>query len=258
MVTIRDPGIQVDPVERILDRLSGVRPSGEGYAAQCPGHEDRHASLTIGRGPDGRALVHCHAQSGCTAETIMGSIGMALADLFPQGQGRNDGSDSRLARPTADVGRAKRESVQARARSRKETRRIKYDIRECNGTLAARHVRVEYDDGGKDFLWERPNGESGLNGRPIATLPLYRSEDLASLADGCTVVLCEGEKACLALLDAGIPAVATVTGAKATPTSDVLRCLTRFDVVLWPDHDNAGHAHMHMVAERLLALEARS
>ncbi|MCC6223447.1 MAG: hypothetical protein IT201_08160 [Thermoleophilia bacterium] len=66
---------------RLLGRLEGVRRSGDGWTARCPAHEDRHASLSVGEGADGRALVHCHA--GCPAESVVRSVGLALADLFP-------------------------------------------------------------------------------------------------------------------------------------------------------------------------------
>jgi len=56
------------------------------------------------------------------------------------------------------------------------------------------------------------------------------------------------------LWGADIAAVGTVTGAKQPPSIDVLRCLTRFDVVVWPDNDDAGRAPMHGVAERLISL----
>ena len=35
------------PVERILDRLSGVKKSGKGWSAPCPAHDDRRPSLSV-------------------------------------------------------------------------------------------------------------------------------------------------------------------------------------------------------------------
>ena len=73
------------------------------------------------------------------------------------------------------------------------------------------------------------------------------------------MVVCEGEKACLALVGPGIPAVATVTGAKKkVPSDDVLRCLLRFEIVLWPDNDDDGRVHMREVAKRLMVMGALS
>ena len=70
-----------DPVENLVNHLEGVRKSGNGYSAKCPAHEDRHASLTLSTGNDGRALVKC--QAGCATRDIVAAIGLTMADLFP-------------------------------------------------------------------------------------------------------------------------------------------------------------------------------
>jgi hypothetical protein len=64
----------------ILSRFSGVRPTASGYAARCPAHEDRTASLVISTGDDLRTLVHCHA--GCSVPEILTKIGLEPKDLF--------------------------------------------------------------------------------------------------------------------------------------------------------------------------------
>jgi hypothetical protein len=51
--------------------------------AGCPAHDDRHPSLSVGEGTDGRVLLHCH--TGCDPTTILGSIGMSWTDAFPVG-----------------------------------------------------------------------------------------------------------------------------------------------------------------------------
>ena len=69
-----------DAVGRLLDRLSGVRPTGPGrWIARCPAHEDRSPSLSI-RDIDDRVLVHCFA--GCGVGDVLSSVGLTLADLY--------------------------------------------------------------------------------------------------------------------------------------------------------------------------------
>lgn len=46
-----------NPVDLILSRLEGTKRYGDGYTAKCPAHQDRHASLSVCEGDDGRALV---------------------------------------------------------------------------------------------------------------------------------------------------------------------------------------------------------
>lgn len=69
---------------KLLDRLSGVRRNGpDQWTARCPAHEDSSPSLAIKELPDGRLLIHCHA--GCGGSEIMESVGLTLADLYPEG-----------------------------------------------------------------------------------------------------------------------------------------------------------------------------
>jgi putative DNA primase/helicase len=217
-----------DPVALLLDRLEGVRRSGQGWDARCPGHEDRHASLSVAAGGDGRALLTCHA--GCPVEAVVGALGLGMADLYP----RTNGSAG-PARP-------------ARARDR-ETR---YRARLADGSHAAdliEHVRVDRPDGTKRMWWER-NGRKGLRGLSPSAFALYGIEDLVARRPD-HVVLVEGEKAADALRLAGVTAVGTVTGAGAIPSRDALLAFVGTHVILWPDADDAGVSHMARIATEL-------
>lgn len=67
-------------VARLLDRLSGVRPTGTGrWLAHCPAHEDRSPSLSI-RDVGDRVLVHCFG--GCAVDDVLSAVGLTLADLY--------------------------------------------------------------------------------------------------------------------------------------------------------------------------------
>jgi hypothetical protein len=76
----------MSPVDRLLERLELAKKSGKGWTARCPAHEDRHASLSVHEGDDGRVLVKCFA--GCSAENIVAALGLELRDLFSEGEGR--------------------------------------------------------------------------------------------------------------------------------------------------------------------------
>jgi hypothetical protein len=130
-----------------------------------------------------------------------------------------------------------------------------YAVRTRDGTLVAEHVRIEDGaSGGKRFSWRRPNGRSGLNGVKTADLPLYGVHDLPQGTPALPVVIVEGEKARDALAQRGVCAVGTVTGASGTPSDEVLRLLAGMDVILWPDADAPGRAHMRHIGSRLTAL----
>jgi hypothetical protein len=196
----------------------------------CPVHDaakNGRPDLSVA-GDDRQPLVYCH---------VCGKPGQAalIAELKARGLWS---------------GRAREKKER-----RTETGRTSWHVRDVTGIVQAVHERIDYLDGSKSFVWRRPGGGTGLNGRKTASLPLYGSEQLDGLPSGTTVVLCEGEKAADAARRLGKVALGTVTGA-GNPIHDdaVLRTLTPFDIVLWPDNDDTGRAHMVEIGRRLLAL----
>lgn len=87
------------PVERVVWALAvrGRRPrrSGMGWTSLCPVHEDRHPSLSVREGDDGRALVRCHA--GCEFRAIIAALGLKPGDL------KRDDHQARQRRTMAGV-----------------------------------------------------------------------------------------------------------------------------------------------------------
>jgi DNA primase len=70
-------------VEDFLSRLHRVKPTGRGtWLACCPAHDDRNPSLSIRETDDGRILLKCFP--GCSADEIVGAVGLELHDLFPE------------------------------------------------------------------------------------------------------------------------------------------------------------------------------
>ncbi len=82
-------GMTPAPIDLLAEALDGrdllVSRRRDQITARCPCHDDRNASLSVGVGRDGRALVHCHA--GCDSLDVLDGLGLAWPDLFP-----NDGS----------------------------------------------------------------------------------------------------------------------------------------------------------------------
>ena len=229
-------------VEELAHALGGAQRTTEGWKCLCPAHDDARPSLYLKAG-DKQPIVFVCRSVGCTQDAIIDAIkarGLSLNATAPP-------------KATAPKGASC------------ETARITYRICDRNGNLVAEHMRVELADyqtgeNWKDFFWRR-NGANGLKGLRVTSLPLYRTEILASLPDGATVVITEGEKAADALVHGGFNAVGTVTGAKQEK-GDVhddaaLAPLLRFRLVLWPDNDDIGRAHMARHAAALKRLGAR-
>lgn len=77
----------------ILDRLTSVRPSSNGWMAKCPAHEDRQNSLSVHH-REGKWLLKCHA--GCAWEAIVAALGITPGDLFDPREGE------RVCQPNKD------------------------------------------------------------------------------------------------------------------------------------------------------------
>lgn len=195
-----------------LAKFPDARKVGGHYMARCPTHSDTTASLAI-KERDGKILIHDFG--GCEPEQVTAAVGVSWGDLF------NDNGAS-----------------------------PRYNIRDHSGALLAIHARHD-EAGRKSFVWEDSSGSAGLNGTSPADLPLYGAESVSGWDMDAPVVVAEGEKAALALMAAGVQAVGTVCGASSTPSDESLKVLTANDVVLWPDADEAGMAHMRRIGASL-------
>src|SRR5215213_2879128 len=87
-------------------------------------------------------------------------------------------------------------------------------------------------------------------------LPLYRSEHVGGWPEDVPVIVEEGEKATDALANVYPAVVGTVTGAESTPGPEALEVLRGRRVVLWPDNDGPGRAHMERIGAMLQGIAA--
>ena len=80
-------------VQTLLDRLSGVKSSGQGkWNAKCPAHADKSPSLSICELSDGRVLLHCFAQCGAIA--VLESVGLGWTTYSPKAGSRRAPEDT--------------------------------------------------------------------------------------------------------------------------------------------------------------------
>src|SRR5215217_5828585 len=78
--------------ESVLNRLTVASRNGDKATAFCPAHADRNRPSLSVRAEDSRVLLHCFV--GCKAEDIVGAIGLAMSDLFEEGNGWKAGGCS--------------------------------------------------------------------------------------------------------------------------------------------------------------------
>ena len=57
----------------ILEKLQGVKKSGNEFKALCPAHDDKNPSLSITE-KDGKTLLYCHA--GCSQQAVLDALDM--------------------------------------------------------------------------------------------------------------------------------------------------------------------------------------
>jgi hypothetical protein len=219
-------------LERVLERLDGIKRRNGYVMARCPAHDDRHASLSIRKTPDGKVLLKDHG--GCAVEEVLEAAGLTWQDLYSK-----NGHGARHA-PTPHTS---------------------WEIRNATGQLVAAHHRMDKGAEGKQVWWRGPNGERTLSeiGLGTADLPLYRSEYAQDWPEDVSVIVTEGEPAADALAAVYPATLATVTGASKIPGPEALEVLRGKRVVLWADNDEEGRAHMRRVAEALqgVATEVR-
>ena len=186
-----------------------MRRCGSGWTARCPSHEDRHASLSVAEGNDGRALLKCFA--GCTAEAIVAAIGLELSDLFPAGGG---GSYPRRETSTPQ------HSAGCTLASYAEAKRLPIDfLRELGLSdftyLGSSAVRVPYFNAGGEeaavryrLALVKGDGEDGrFRWQKGSKSLLYGLNRIAHAHKAGYAILAEGESDCHVLWHAGYPAL---------------------------------------------------
>lgn len=201
------------------------RKAGNGWLVLCPAHNDTDPSLWI-TPSKGNFIADWTCQAGCSREAVLKAKGLTWNDVRCNSH-----------KPSEVV------------------RRLEYTIRNTSGQDIATHIRLEYDNGEKSFLWER-NGGSGLGGLRVADLPLFNSEKISRHSENTPSVVCEGEQAAAALERLGVLSLGTVTGANSTPSIEAFRPIAQRSgpVYLWADNDTSGKSHMEKIASLLQAL----
>ena len=218
----------IPPLQDAINALQqrGCKPvkSGYGYQAYCPIHEadgqGHHPSLTIKAGDTVPVVVHCHA--GCDGTAILKALGI---------------------NGTPHTGKPRIVAT--------------YPFQDANGIDVFEKVRREPKDfrirhqpiNGAGWVWKKP---------PLPSYPLYRLPDVQTAkADGRPIYFVEGEKDADRLTGLGLVATTNFEGAsekakkpKWRPEySDQLSGAAR--VILIPDNDEPGQAHMRNIAHQL-------
>ena len=214
-------------LEALGDRVTGSQRSDGTRSARCPSHDDRRASLSIGEGANGRALLHCFA--GCETEGVLRAVGLSPADLMPPRE-----------EPRVNQGTDVRGRIAAT-----------YDYRNERSELLYQVVRFEP----KDFRQRRPAGDGWTWSLGDIRRVLYRLPELLAGQSDATVFIVEGEKDVDALARLGLLATTNAGGAGKWRT-EYTEALRSRHVVVLPDNDEPGRRHAEQVTEALASVTA--
>lgn len=208
------------PIEKVLDRLEGVKKYKSGFLARCPAHDDQNQSLSVSEDSEGKVGIKCFA--GCETEDVLKAIGLEFKDLFPQKEKRKKGRGKIVA---------------------------EYDYVDEGGARLFQVVRLDpksfrqrvWDDTHKIWSWS-------LGGVRKVLWRLPRVKE--AVAAGREVWVCEGEKDVMALERASLVATCNPMGAgKWEPGyTDSLRGGV---IVIVRDKDKPGYNHAKKVYESL-------
>ena len=192
---------------------------GKETRLRCPAHDDKHPSLDVSEGDDGRPLVTCRS-AGCSFEQICAALGRELRDFMPRTE---------------------------------PLRSESYVYRDSAGNPLFRvHRKVEA--GGKAFPQERYEGGQWVWGLKDTRRVLYRLPEI----QGQEVIhVAEGEKCADALASLGIAATTNPMGAGKwrTEYAEQLVIAGAETIVIWADCDPQGREHAAQVAESVEAAE---
>ena len=205
--------------EEFCSHLQGIEGKGKQRTALCPAHGDKHQSLSVSEGEDGRILVKCHY--GCSTKDIVSAMGLTLQDLFPTPEKKPE---------------------------KKPERKIvaSYNYTDIDGNFLNQKTRWQTPDG-KTFTWSHKEGgqwRKGHKGLPVLyNLPATKRDFL---------YIVEGEKDVETLKAQNFPAVSGAHGAgKGKWLPQYTEALKGKEVAIIQDNDENGKAFALETAQAL-------
>lgn len=176
----------MSPIDRLISALEAhghtVRQVGDSeWITPCSAHDDRNASLSLGVGDDGRALVNCHA--GCDTADVVAAVGLDMRDLFPD-QPQTAATKSALGDRANDPQGMAQEAFSPMQANRKRAR-SGIDVRHRKDCATGRGKRCNCEPG---YRAEVFSARDGRKIRKTFSTPdeakRWRAETEAALRDG--------------------------------------------------------------------------
>lgn len=212
-------------IDELLDKLEDVQPSGTGFVAICPAHDDSAASLSIAEG-ENRILLNCFA--GCQQDDILKAMNLSWQDVV-YGAGPNYNAIPEAVYQYQD-----------------EAGNVLFEALRMPGKkFRQRHLDPESPDAKDGYVYNLEGVQ-----RVIYRLPEIRK----AIAEGRTIYLVEGEKDANRLWDEGYAATCNPMGAGKWRPEYTGYFVGAKQVFLIQDRDEPGRRHAEKVKEALSAI----
>ena len=285
----------MSPIEKFLSALTGhncdPKPSGKGWSAKCPAHDDNNPSLSVAEGDGGIVLAKCFA--GCPTKDIAAAVGLKERDLFlskrsrlrslvgrfvpkrkpaPKSQKqpavsteipKSSGNGQLCRQP----GNKKKKAYETLSQAISElhtfllnkgycTQAGSWGYRNENGEHVASVVRFddlpsENEELRKTYRPVSKHPDGWRWGDPPGNWPLYR---LMKVKESDRVLVCEGEKAAYSAEQIGMVATTSAHGSQSPHKTDWAP-LAGKTVMILPDNDEAGAKYVDKVLPLLAQLD---
>lgn len=243
--------------EQIKARFNIKQDNGDSCKAVCPCHDDKQASLSISYdNKNFKTLIYCHA--GCDTRDILTAIGLKMTDLFDKDKitgGMANGKGKKVAAVYDYVdaeGNLVFQKIRFEPKSFSQRRII------GNATVWGLDGGIFYETYPGSNNWSKKKRENVETRKFEATDPvLYRLPELIkAVKDKEMVFIVEGEKDVDNMHKLGLTATCNFDGASKGNQKPKWRIIYNSyfkgaDVVLIPDNDDAGQAHMEYIASSL-------
>ena len=240
-------------IEQIAQALNG-QPSGSGYIAHCPAHDDKRSSLSISQ-KNGKILLHCYA--GCSQQSVIA----ALSDrgLWAGGNGRRPAEGQKKERPIPmvlpiDLARKLYNVTALRQKGAAAGWGVlnveaSGPYRDGEGNVVAFDARYDSPDSKTVISLWTADGKKLLSKNPPSLISSL--DELAKRPDA-TILVVEGMK-CLNAATSSLHEyiVLTWAGGSGRVASAPWETLKNRQIIIWPDLDPAGYKAAAAIRRRL-------
>ncbi len=246
--------------EQIKSHFQIKQQSKDTCKAVCPAHKDKEASLSISYdSKEHKTLIYCHA--GCDTRTVLDAVGLKISDLFDHQaitSAKRSSMDIVAIYQYKDAtGKVLFEKIRYRTPKRPKnfTQRRYIDGHTVWGLEAGTYY--ETFPGSNNWSMKRKENASTKE-FPETTPVLYRLPELIEAVNNKQqVFIVEGEKDVDNLVKLGFVATTNFDGASRSKAKskwriEYNRYFERADVILIPDNDNPGRAHMDNIQKNLI------